>query len=113
MRGILLLPAVLANINPECPSGISAKACEEDCETIHTDCYVQCGEDTTCITDCTRMFASCMDQCPCHTECFDGCPCEYENDYCQSCTENLSLRFTKMNTKFVQTLLTGRLLLKF
>ena len=53
-------------------------------------CVIECGEDITCISDCTRADFECLAPCPCHDDCFDGCPCENGSDYCLPCREEFA-----------------------
>ena len=53
-------------------------------------CVIECGEDISCISDCTRADFECLAPCPCHDDCFDGCPCENGSDYCLPCREEFA-----------------------
>merc|ERR550534_2627529 len=88
----LCLTAVFAAKNEECPANSegAAERCEGACQDSYIACVIECGEDITCISDCTRADFECLAPCPCHDDCFDGCPCENGSDYCLPCREEFA-----------------------
>ena len=57
--------------NENCDSLEAAEKCEIDCETINLECLVTCDSDTSCLSQCSREFLTCVDNCPCFTNCYE------------------------------------------
>jgi len=68
--------------NENCDSLEAANKCESDCETVNLECLVTCAGDTSCLSQCSREFLTCVDNCPCFINCYEGCPCDYGSEYC-------------------------------
>ena len=57
--------------NENCDSLEAAEKCETDCETVNLECLVTCDSDTSCLSQCSREFLTCVDNCPCFTNCYE------------------------------------------
>ena len=57
---------------------------------LKKECVIECGEDISCISECTRADFECLAPCPCHDDCFDGCPCENDSEFCIPCKEEFA-----------------------
>merc|ERR1712131_98621 len=93
----LVLSLVFAAKNEECPANSegAAERCESACQDSYIECVIECGEDITCISDCTRADFECLAPCPCHDNCFDGCPCENGSEFCIPCREEFAQDYFK------------------
>ena len=68
--------------NPKCPTEEAKQNCDKSCMDINVVCTIACGGNYDCISNCTRSYYTCIEDCPCNKHCFQGCPCPEENEFC-------------------------------
>lgn len=87
--------------NENCISLEAAAKCETDCETINLECLVACDGDSSCLSQCSREFLTCVDNCPCFTNCYEV---NYGRNYGRFCSNSSLTDFPYFN-RYNQTLI--------
>ena len=93
--------------NPKCPTEDAKQNCDNACMDVNVVCTIACGGNYDCISNCTRAYYSCIEDCPCNKKCFQGCPCPEENEYCipeveLECEEEYDYEFNQCHDQMQQ-----------
>ena len=93
--------------NPKCPTEEAKQNCDKSCMDINVVCTIACGGNYDCISNCTRAYYTCIEDCPCNKNCFQGCPCPEENEFCipeveLECDEEFDFEFNQCHDEMQQ-----------
>ena len=93
--------------NPLCPTEDAKQDCDNACMDVNVVCTIACGGNYDCISNCTRAYYTCIENCPCNKNCFLGCPCPEENEFCipeveLECEEEFEFEFNQCHDDMQQ-----------